>query len=59
MDINNANNETIADQTKERQVYIGIEITREDIPLAEVTSVKVQMVKMQRLLLHLKLEEKE
>ncbi|MGP1500504.1 MAG: RHS repeat-associated core domain-containing protein [Bergeyella cardium] len=40
MDINNANNETIADQTKERQVYIGIEITREDIPLAEVTSVR-------------------
>ncbi|WP_369840998.1 hypothetical protein [Chryseobacterium tongliaoense] len=39
-DINNANNETIADQTKERQVWIGIEVTRGDIPTAQVTSVR-------------------
>ncbi|WP_228458607.1 RHS repeat-associated core domain-containing protein [Chryseobacterium aureum] len=39
-DINNANNETIADQTKERQVWIGINVTRGDIPTAEVTSVR-------------------
>ncbi|MCJ7935374.1 MAG: hypothetical protein MUW56_17555 [Chryseobacterium sp.] len=37
-DINNANNETIADQTKERQVYVGIEVTRGDVPTAQVTS---------------------
>jgi len=39
-DINNANNETIADQTKERQVYVGISVTRGDIPTAEVTSTR-------------------
>ncbi|WP_106914776.1 RHS repeat-associated core domain-containing protein [Chryseobacterium aurantiacum] len=39
-DINNANNETIADQTKERQVFIGIEVTRGDVPTAQVTSVR-------------------
>jgi len=39
-DINNANNETLADQTKERQVWVGIEVTRGDIPTAQVTSVR-------------------
>lgn len=39
-DINNANNETIADQTKERQVYIGLEITRGEIPTAQITSTR-------------------
>ena len=39
-DINNANNETIADQTKERQVFIGLSVTRNDIPLGEITSVR-------------------
>lgn len=39
-DINNANNETISDQTKERQVYIGISVTRGDVPTAEVTSAR-------------------
>ncbi|MCJ8155555.1 RHS repeat-associated core domain-containing protein, partial [Chryseobacterium sp. SSA4.19] len=39
-DINNANNETIADQTKERQVYVGISVTRGDVPTAEVTSTR-------------------
>lgn len=39
-DINNANNETIADQTKERQVWVGIEVTRGDIPTAQVTSAR-------------------
>jgi len=39
-DINNANTETIADQTKERQVWVGIEVTRGDIPTAQVTSVR-------------------
>ena len=39
-DINNANNETIADQTKERQLYLGLNVTRGDIPKAEVTSVR-------------------
>jgi len=39
-DINNANNETIADQTKERQVWVGIDVTRGDIPTAQVTSVR-------------------
>nr|WP_238707390.1 RHS repeat-associated core domain-containing protein [Chryseobacterium viscerum] len=39
-DINNADNETIADQTKERQVLIGIDVTRGDIPTAEITSVR-------------------
>jgi len=39
-DINNVNNETIADQDHERLAYIGIKITRGDIPTAEVTSVR-------------------
>ena len=39
-DINNANNETIADQTAERQVYVGIEVTRGDVPTAQVTSAR-------------------
>ena len=39
-DIDNANNETIADQTKERQVYVGISVTRGDIPTAEITSTR-------------------
>jgi hypothetical protein len=39
-DINNANNETIADQTKERQVFVGIEVTRGDVPTAQVTSMR-------------------
>lgn len=39
-DINNANNETIKDQTKERQVWIGIEVTRGDIPTAQLTSTR-------------------
>jgi len=39
-DINNANNETIADQTKERQVWVGIEVTRGDVPTAQVTSAR-------------------
>ncbi|MBB6372391.1 RHS repeat-associated core domain-containing protein, partial [Chryseobacterium shigense] len=39
-DLNNANKETIADQTKERQVYLGIDVTRGDIPTAQVTSVR-------------------
>ena len=39
-DINNANNETIADQTKERQVWVGLEVTRGDVPTAQVTSVR-------------------
>jgi len=39
-DINNANNETIADQTKERQVFVGLEVTRGDVPTAEVTSMR-------------------
>ncbi|OVE55840.1 DUF6443 domain-containing protein [Chryseobacterium mucoviscidosis] len=38
--INNANNETIADQTRERQVWVGIEVTRGDVPTAQVTSVR-------------------
>nr|WP_244314628.1 RHS repeat-associated core domain-containing protein [Riemerella anatipestifer] len=39
-DINNANNETIADQTKERQVWVGIEVMRGEVPTAQVTSVR-------------------
>lgn len=39
-DINNANTETISDQTKERQVWIGIDVTRGDIPTAQVTSMR-------------------
>lgn len=39
-DITNANNETITDQTKERQVWIGMEVMRGDIPTAQVTSVR-------------------
>jgi len=39
-DVNNANNETIADQTKERQLYLGLKVTRGDVPTAEVTSVR-------------------
>ncbi len=39
-DINNANNETIKDQTKERQVWVGMEVTRGDTPTAQVTSVR-------------------
>lgn len=39
-DINNVNNETIADQHHERQAYIGIKITRGEIPTARVTSVR-------------------
>ena len=39
-DINNANNETLADQTKERQVWLGIEITKGDVPTAQLTSVR-------------------
>ncbi|QYJ68241.1 RHS repeat-associated core domain-containing protein [Flavobacterium litorale] len=38
-DINTINNQTIADQTKERQVYIGLLVdTSTDYPTAEVTS---------------------
>ncbi|KAA0128366.1 RHS repeat-associated core domain-containing protein [Chryseobacterium sp. SN22] len=40
LDINNANNETIEDQTKERQLYLGLKVKRGDIPTAEVTSVR-------------------
>lgn len=39
-DVNNANSETIADQTKERQVYLGIDVTRGEVPTAQVTSVR-------------------
>lgn len=39
-DINNANNETIADQTKERQVWVGLEVTRGDVPTAQLTSTR-------------------
>lgn len=39
-DINDVNNETIADQSKERQLYLGIKVTRGDVPTAEVTSVR-------------------
>ena len=39
-DINSANYATFADQTKERQVWIGIDVTRGDIPTAQVTSVR-------------------
>jgi RHS repeat-associated protein len=39
-DVTNANNETIEDQTKERQVWVGINVTRGDIPTAEVTSMR-------------------
>jgi RHS repeat-associated protein len=38
-DINTANNATIADQTKENQVYIGLKVDRSgDVPTAELTS---------------------
>ncbi|WP_394332464.1 RHS repeat-associated core domain-containing protein [Chryseobacterium vrystaatense] len=39
-DINSANNETIADQTKERQLYLGLDVKGGDIPTAQVTSVR-------------------
>src|SRR5690606_31307303 len=40
-DINDANNETINDQTKERQVYIGLSVNMDkNIPTAEVTSAR-------------------
>ena len=40
-DINDANNETINDQTKERQVYVGLSVNMDNaVPTAEVTSVR-------------------
>jgi len=40
-DINSANDETISDQSKERQVYIGLSVNMDGaIPTAEVTSVR-------------------
>jgi len=39
-DIINANNETIADQSKERQVLVGLEVKRGDIPTAQVTCIR-------------------
>lgn len=38
---NDANNETIKDQSKERQVFVGLSVNmQENIPTAEVTSVR-------------------